>query len=459
MNKIEKVEEFLKLISEISKNDILIDSNLVYSNLINLYTPKYNIEKFFPNWINRFKNNKNITVFVQDNWKSFCQFKSFYSKTPRYNKIKMYVPIDKDHIYEGINRLFDFMSSNSVNHMSKVSNNTRIDDVVINADTKEDIDKITKFINSDSYIKEGLISTNPFGFNSDILTYTWDGNLSYNMVVSEWISDYINDLKENNYLNYCSYTGLFTYIKERYSDIFLKGIGINEFIYSRNIKGIDDTMSNLINYHDVTRLLLTALNPNSKIDDLYSSVKVYTNPEYQKELSIRFNKFINNDSKEEITNEDKETIDYIYSKLSKKYGEDKAVEILRKFSLEGNYRYFARENNIRNTMISNNISKESVQKRILDYQVDTLMTSSIETVIKYGISQLKAAIISLKSNDYKMFTNTNNARNDLERLIKPNELDKIIFEINRRNDINENTLNAQYEAFASIVKDNIRRVK
>ena len=39
MKRIEEIERFLKLIAEISKNDIEIDSKLVYSNLISIYSP------------------------------------------------------------------------------------------------------------------------------------------------------------------------------------------------------------------------------------------------------------------------------------------------------------------------------------------------------------------------------------------------------------------------------------
>ena len=35
-------------------------------------------------------------------------------------------------------------------------------------------------------------------FTDNYIGYAWDGYLSYNLVLSEWISDYIKDLKIKN---------------------------------------------------------------------------------------------------------------------------------------------------------------------------------------------------------------------------------------------------------------------
>ena len=459
MVQIEKIKSFLKLISEISKNNVVIDSNLVYSNLIIQGTSKQNINDLFPRWIERYKHNKDIRVFIEDNWKYFCQFKGNDDKVPDYSKMKLYIPLDKEHIYEGANRLFDFISQNKIPHESKISSHTRMDDIVIRTDTKEDALKIANFVKSDSYINKGLISPNVFAFN-DVISYAWDGDLSYNTVVSEWISDYINSLKEENRLDYVSYIGFYTFVQENYTNIFLKGIKINEFINSRNTRNKEDIVANLINYHNVTRLLLTVLNPRSTLEDLFNSVKIFTDPEYEREMNSRFKDFVNiKKEDEELSNEEIEVIDYIYGEMLKKYSEEEVINIFKAFSIDGNYKYFTRDFNIRNIVMSNNITKNKMQKRVLMYQKEALMNAALDTTIKYGLAQLKAALISMKMNDYKMFTNENGVREELKRLVLPIELDGVITEIGKDKKMYPTTINEKYEMFAKIVEDNLRRVK
>ena len=80
MQNITEIEKFLKLISEISKNGISIDSNLVYSNLISIYNKKESTIEYFDSWQKNFEKVGNMSVFVDLNWKHFCQFKSYSNK-------------------------------------------------------------------------------------------------------------------------------------------------------------------------------------------------------------------------------------------------------------------------------------------------------------------------------------------------------------------------------------------
>ena len=228
MKNINEIEKFLKLISEISKNGISIDSNLVYSNLIFINCIQKPTVEYFDLWQRHFENAGNMKVFVDPNWNHFCQFKSYSNMSSR-KKIKIYVPMDKEHIYYGVNQLFEFVSRNNISHLSKVSDITRFDDVVLRLDDISSVLKTIDFVNSSSYIKEGLISPNPFAPSYNGIAVTWDGSLSYNTMVSEWIADYINELKRSDGLKTVSYMGFYSFIKEKYEQVFIRGININEF--------------------------------------------------------------------------------------------------------------------------------------------------------------------------------------------------------------------------------------
>ena len=114
MKRIEEIERFLKLIAEISKNDIEIDSKLVYSNLISIYSPKENINDCFSKWIEQFSNKDNIDVFIEKENPYFCQFASKENEESGYNLLKIYIPLDKKHIYFGVNSIFDFLLKNNI---------------------------------------------------------------------------------------------------------------------------------------------------------------------------------------------------------------------------------------------------------------------------------------------------------------------------------------------------------
>ena len=74
MRRLERINDFLNLIKEIAKSNIEVDANLVYSNLIMLDSVCEPISNYFDIWIERFKDYKNIDVFVSNNNPCFCEF-------------------------------------------------------------------------------------------------------------------------------------------------------------------------------------------------------------------------------------------------------------------------------------------------------------------------------------------------------------------------------------------------
>ena len=98
----------------------------------------YDNEHFFPYWIKRFEGKKNITTFVNPNWSYFCQF---VNKMPHSTErfIKLYIPIDAEHLYDGANILFDFLERNNITHLSKISKKVRVDNVIVRLNIDENI--------------------------------------------------------------------------------------------------------------------------------------------------------------------------------------------------------------------------------------------------------------------------------------------------------------------------------
>ena len=103
--------------------------------------------------------------------------------------IKIYVPLDYNHIYKGTNKIIDFLNKNNIVHNSKVAKYMRFDNIVIRVNTIEDAKKIQNFVNNDPYIKEGMIEGNPFAFSDKGCSFAFDGGGSYNYCVAKLIAE------------------------------------------------------------------------------------------------------------------------------------------------------------------------------------------------------------------------------------------------------------------------------
>lgn len=198
-DRLEQVNTVLKDLF-LSSENYSLNRNVVYNYLRNLGigdNPQYAVNNsFFGDWISRFKNKQNIRVFVSKDWPYFCQF---VNKSVQYDCVKIYIPLKLDHIYEGANRIFDFLDKNNIAHSSKISSDIRTDDVVVRLSSCEDAQKLQAFIDNDKYIQEGMLRVNPFCFNKNGVGYAFDGTLSYNSVLSTTIANYINDRISKEY--------------------------------------------------------------------------------------------------------------------------------------------------------------------------------------------------------------------------------------------------------------------
>ena len=191
--------------------NINFDENVVYRELCkaglkrNQFTPQYELisnEFLFDKWINRFDNFQNksekLDVFVDPDWSYFIQFtsKQNYVKMMHLRKqfIKLYIPIDFQHLFEGVNQLFDFIKEQDIKHLSKVSKKIRSDNVIVRlgSDDLEGAKKIIDFVNSNPYFKDGLNKSNPFIPTINGIGFMNETGISYNSEMARLLSKFIN---------------------------------------------------------------------------------------------------------------------------------------------------------------------------------------------------------------------------------------------------------------------------
>ena len=83
-------------------------------------------------------------------------------------------------------------------------------------------------------------------------------------------------------------------------------------------------------------------------------------------------------------------------------------------------------------IISAKINKD-IMKKLLKYEKEeALIMATRDTFNKYGIEQVKGALMLAKNGNYGGFTR--NTRNNLNLLVKPTEIEEIISNILEEND-------------------------
>ena len=201
----QKINAFLKRIEWITASynyDEATLTRVVYNELhnIGISTPKKDIGYMFPYWINN--NNRSTTrVFNTERHKYFCQFvkEEYQSQVIKESDpVKLYIPVDEQHLYESVNRIFNFCEQNNIIHTSKVAQEIRNDNIVLRVRSSEDALKIINYVNSDPYISEGRLEVNPFCINANGVGLAVDNYNSYNIQVATFITKYSLFNKQNN---------------------------------------------------------------------------------------------------------------------------------------------------------------------------------------------------------------------------------------------------------------------
>ncbi len=218
------IHTIVKSNPELSMNSDIIYNELKFNNLKKLEVDKYSqgisVEHFFENWRQRFIGRKNLKAFRDEvRFPYFFQFVNpIKHDTGEY--IKLYIPLDYEHLYEGVNQIFDFLDKEGIEHESIVSSQMRVDNVIIRlrADDFDNANKIIDFITSNSKIKGGLNRVNPFVPSRKGIGIMCEHGNSYNRDISKLICSYMDYCKINN-INETSAEEFRKYIKSSCYDM------------------------------------------------------------------------------------------------------------------------------------------------------------------------------------------------------------------------------------------------
>ena len=316
-------------------------------------SPYANPSSPFNNWI-KYYAHSNTEVSIPNNRRYFCQFvsKDEQAKQAREN-LKVYIPLDSEHIENGARLIFNFLEDNHISHESEISKRIRLDDIVIKLIRPDDVDRLIEFVNNNSYLHEGLLPANPFAFNRNGIALSIDGKLSYTNTIADMIDLYIDHKKESEELDSVDATDFFTYVERLYYAYYISPNSntesyntFNGFI-ARKIKEhydehhrtlSNDEIANLIeNYRQIIGLIVKSSKPNFTYSDY---LRHYSDNSKAVYLS------------DKVILETNRLLIEAFEALTERFGNPDGYRNVRAFFNIGLEDYITRENNLRARMIN-----------------------------------------------------------------------------------------------------------
>lgn len=331
--------------------------------------------------INTFTGPKPNNVFWVIENRGQIKDKAFYEEIKE--GIKLYIPVDASNIYEVSTKVLDYIIKEGIHIQAKIAKNMRSDVFVIRVLDKDKLDKLLNYINSLDYNSKS--KPNPFALNVGRVSTTKDGMMSYNMVLSEYITEYLKSEKEEVTLE-----------------------NFKKFMH----KQINKIPSSNKNKYMIVDLIIKNLENTLTLEELLS----YN----QKEVV---------DSRTtQVSEEDRNNILRLINGLNVFYNLEETHKRIEMYLATGNINYFTRQNGIRK-FVEEYLPVEKMKIALYEMGWNALVNSIEETYKKYGELQvIKAVERIIQSGNIEGLTNTNNARSYLGFITSPELLQKIILQ-------------------------------
>lgn len=436
----QKIDSFLKFWKEVlvQNPDIeLNNSSIIYNELIRIGVPeserKINVHDvgLFDYWVRYFSKANNINVFVSENWKYFCQFINKKDEVLNEKEcIKMYIPLDAEHLAMGATNIFSFLEKNNIPHVSKIGKHIRFDNIVVRLKNEEDSSKLAEFIKNNKYIQEGLLPANPFAYSKDGIAYACDGRLSYNSTVASYIFMYLNNKRKYQRLEEINVFDFQNFIANYYnSKLMSNQVGDIEIFNDMDDRETRPNSERRENYKQVTELIVSSLKKEFSYDDYLQH--------FYKNKGELYNTQDENVYYDAIT-----MYKYAIEQSCGKYGIEIGMSQIHSYIKTGKENYLTRNGNLRDIMIRAdfrekilNLSAEmdydmivlQAKKQILDEAIvathdkyKEYPTNSGNLFIVEGLNNY------LKTGTPSNFTRDNNHRENLINCISTDELLKIV---------------------------------
>lgn len=322
------------------------------------------------------------------------------------NGIKIFIPVEAEKIYTLANKIIDFSIKENIKMKIKVAKEMRNDAITMEVATKSEVLKIEKMLNKELDY-ETSINPNPFLFQKGKIAFAFDGNLSYNDILSKLISSYIITKKKLQLLDTVSVEDFINYIKEEKNNL----LGEQKDFYCDYYNIIDASRYN--NFTKIIEIIIKNIEGKMNLENLFK----YQNTKNITEEETIFNY--------KITEERKKRAYNIACQLEDYYGDlDLAKKNLEEFIKIGSYEIIPEDNDIRNNFMQN-FTPTLFLQTIWEILIDALS----DTYDKHGIRQFESAIAEMmfdNSDDLRILTNQHEKRSYLSKMLSKEQIKKIL---------------------------------
>lgn len=405
----------------------------------------------FDSWLKYYNNIDEVTVLFDQNNPCYCYFNSTNKKIYHANDcLIIYVPLDHEHIENGVHIIIDYLTQNNITYIAKVNKKIRSDDIVISLNNPKELEQLCTFIDETPFIQEGLIKPNPFIFHYKNLAISTGNTLSYNSVLALYIKLYIQTGKDEDNLDKISNQDFIQFINNYYDDTFIKQSNKDEIITTFNLTNNSTFSSEFINIKNITELIIKSNTDNFTFDNLIEHYNKYRNTSFVNKELTNSN---HNELTEEEINETNNMLQHALEIMSTKFGKDNATKRLNKYIFNNSEQLITRDQNLRSKLVNSsfrinmlyilnnntiNLSEyiDSLENNNLDTEnIDIILNNALEIMSKiYGYdNSIKILDKYIKTNNDKIITRTNNLRNILldfnfrKKILKYLEINNMTF--------------------------------
>lgn len=388
------------------KLEDFIYNQLIFHNLGKKDEAQKSVEDCFYGWDYKYNKNNKIINYEGDYFYYFKHNEQDILK----DAIKLYIPMDSNHILEGVNQLFDFIIENNISHNSKVASKIRNDCVVVRVSNLDDAKKIIDFVKNNEYINEGLLNINPFTLNINGVGFAKDSHFSYNDEIAKSIANLIKILNEKDRLDSLNVDTFILYLEQLKDDnLFLSELHKLQLAVIKNKNLSFDELENniytkLADKEELLRDIIILQYRKKGITETMSAIKQFI-------LDEDIDNFVNID------------------------GCNKKIK------------YNFTSNDIRQMLINNGMSLEEYVDYLLEdvSEIKILENAYKETLKKYGAEQAKSAILQyIADGDDGYITSENDARHNVRNNIDYDNIDEIIYGWSNTRDIDVISLASQF---------------
>ena len=356
-----EMKHFLQEMKELKNKDITkFNGSLVYQklSLIGVYANEINIKtkQWYPIWHATFKKYKNINVLVDKKNPSHFILRNIdtNNKTNCEKYLTIYLPLHSSHFNQCVQRLVEYLNKSNMYNELYINKTITNDGVQIKVKNLNSVDKIESFINNDSLFKTGLIRFNPFMMHNKTFAITKEGHLSYNMVLSNYIVNYIKEEIEE-----VSILGFYNYLNKIYQKTFVEGYDLAITAYIQNFEydfdNEDDYYQKIYDYKYITEIIMNVL--LGKNDFTNNLVNIYKKNNRSNDI-IEIKNFYR--KKENLYHQTIYNLSNCIEKNIKIVGLHNTMNALKLF-VDGNPCGFTKKDGIRNQVL------ETVDPNILIY--------------------------------------------------------------------------------------------